>query len=344
MKKVIIAMSGGVDSSVAAALLKEQGYEVTGLTMRLTPHAVTDDARKAADRLDIPHYVIDFREFFERTVINDFCREYRRGRTPNPCVRCNRYLKFGALWEKAAEMGADCIATGHYARTGREDDKILLKKGADAGKDQSYFLCRLTREQLQHAMFPIGHLTKSQVRQIAREMGLPNAARPESREICFIPDNDHAGFIRDYLQEPLPPGPITDAEGNVLGEHRGLPGYTIGQRHGLGIAAAAPLYVTAIAPERNAVIVGTQAQARTVELIAADLNWIDSSPPAGPIIIKARVRYRHPEAEAVLTPLEDGNYYVKFTAPQAAIAPGQTVAFYDGDTVLGGGTILRQGR
>jgi tRNA-specific 2-thiouridylase len=344
MIKVIVAMSGGVDSSVTAAFLKEQGHEVTGLTMRLTPHGTADDARKAADQLGIPHYVVDFRDFFEMTIIEDFCREYRRGRTPNPCVRCNRHIKFGALWEKAAEMGADFIATGHYARIEHMGDEIFLKKGADILKDQSYFLCRLTREQLRRALFPVGHLTKSQVRQIAREMGLPAAARPESQEICFIPGNDYAGFIQSYLPEPSPPGPITDAEGNILGKHHGLPGYTIGQRHGLGIAAAEPLYVTAIAPERNAVIVGTKAQTRAKELVAADLNWISGEPPARPISVKARVRHRHAEAEAILTPLEDGNYYVNFTAPQTAITPGQTIAFYDGDIVLGGGTILRQGR
>ncbi len=351
--RVIVAMSGGVDSSVAAALLKEQGHEVIGLTMQLVPRdskggccgrEAIESARQAAYQLGIPHYVIDFRDIFARTIIDSFCREYRSGRTPNPCVRCNELIKFGALWETAAAMGAAFIATGHYALTGREENEICLKKGADARKDQSYFLCRLTRAQLARALFPVGHLTKTRVRQIAREKGLPAATRKESQEICFIPDNNYAGFVRAYLPQPSPPGPITDGDGHVLGEHHGLPGYTIGQRHGLGIAAPAPWYVTAIAPERNTVIVGPKAQTYGTELVAADLNWIALDRPAGPINVKARIRYRHPEAEAKLTPLEDGCYYFKFAAPQMAITPGQTIAFYDGATVLGGGTILRQGR
>jgi tRNA-specific 2-thiouridylase len=350
--RVVVAMSGGVDSSVAAALLKEEGHEVIGLTMQLLPQNdgarcgrdAIDAARKAAYKLGIPHYVTDFRDLFARTVIHDFCREYNLGRTPNPCVRCNSLIKFGALREKAAEMGADYIATGHYARTEREGDGIRLKKGADRKKDQSYFLCRLTREQLRHALFPVGHLTKTEVRRIAREMGLPTASRPESQEICFIPGDDYAGFLQGYLPQSPRPGPILDGRGNVLGEHRGITAYTIGQRHGLGIATPEPLYVTAIAPDRNAVIVGTKAQTCGTELIAGNINWIALDPPGGEINVKARVRYRHPETEATLTPLDDDNYYVKFTAPQMAITPGQTVAFYDGDTVIGGGTIVRQGR
>jgi len=338
-------MSGGVDSSVAAALLKEEGHDVIGLTMRLMPHsAAIEDARKVANILGIPHHVIDFRDIFARTIIDDFCREYALGRTPNPCVRCNEYIKFGALREKAAEMGADFIATGHYARVEKDGTEILLKKGIDTKKDQSYFLCRLTCEQLSHTMFPIGHLTKIKVRQIARENGLPTASRPESQEICFIPDNDYAGFLKGYLKQPPQPGPIMDGRGNVLGEHRGITAYTIGQRHGLGIAAAEPLYITAIAPDRNAVVVGTKAQTYGTELVAGNLNWMASKSPDYPVNVKARIRYRHPEAAAAVTPLEDGNYYVKFAAPQMAITPGQTIAFYDGDTIIGGGTIIRQGR
>jgi tRNA-specific 2-thiouridylase len=343
--KVVIAMSGGVDSSVAAALLKEEGHDVIGMTMQLTPYQdAIEDAGKVAYQLGIPHHIIDFRDIFARTIIDDFCQEYRLGRTPNPCVRCNEYIKFGALWAKAAEMGADFIATGHYARIERERDEIRLKKGADTKKDQSYFLCRLTREQLSHALFPVGHLTKTRVRQIAREKGLPTASRPESQEICFIPDGDYAGFIKNHIPQSSQPGLILDGRGNVLGEHRGIIAYTIGQRHGLGIATAEPLYVTAIAPDHNAVVVGTKAQTYGTELVAGNLNWIALKRPDHPINVKARVRHRHPEAEAMVTPLDKDTYYVKFTTPQMAITPGQTIAFYDGDTILGGGTILRQGR
>jgi tRNA-specific 2-thiouridylase len=350
--KVVIAMSGGVDSSVAAALLKEEGHEVIGMTMQLMPRNenacggldAIEDAKKVAYQLGIPHYVIDFRDIFARTIIDDFCQEYSLGRTPNPCVRCNEYIKFGALREKAAAIGADFIATGHYARIERDGNQMYLKKGADTKKDQSYFLCRLTREQLSHTVFPIGYLTKTQVRQIAREKGLPTASRPESQEICFIPDNDYAGFIKNHIPQSSQPGPILDGLGNVLGEHRGITAYTIGQRHGLGIATAEPLYVTAIAPDRNAVVVGTKAQTYGTEMVAGNLNWLATDRLEHPINIKAKVRYRHPEAEATVTPLDNDNVYVKFTAPQMAITPGQTIAFYDGNTVIGGGTIIRQGR
>ena len=350
--KIIIAMSGGVDSSVAAALLKEEGHEVSGMTMQLMPRNESacggldaiEDAKKVAHQLGIPHYVIDFRDIFARTVIDDFCQEYSLGRTPNPCVLCNKLIKFGALWEKAAEMGADFIATGHYACIERSENQIYLKKGVDTKKDQSYFLCRLTREQLSHTLFPIGGLTKTKVRQIAREMGLPTAARPESQEICFIPDDDYAGFLKGYLKQSSQPGPIMDEQGNILGEHQGITAYTIGQRHGLGIATAEPLYVTAIAPARNAVIVGTKAETYGTELVAGNLNWIASQKPDYTINVKAKVRYRHPEAEATIAPLDNNEIFIKFTAPQMAITPGQTIAFYDGDTIIGGGTIIRQGR
>lgn len=346
--KVAIAMSGGVDSSVAAALLKEEGHEVIGVTMRLTPqgnHAGTD-ARKVADRLSIPHHVIDFRDTFAERVIANFCREYSLGRTPNPCVLCNKYIKFGILWERARELGAEFIATGHYARVERDVNtgNYLLKKGADTRKDQSYFLCQLNQEQLSRVMFPVGHLTKDKVRQIARELELPVADRPESQEICFIPDDNYMEFLKERLTQASRPGPILDQEGNTLGEHQGILSYTIGQRRGLGIAAAEPLYVTAIEPDRNAIIVGSKEQTYGTELVANDLNWIAGLPPPYPLKVKARVRYRHPEAEATVSPLDNDIVYVKFARPQMAITPGQAVVFYDGDTVTGGGTILRQGR
>jgi tRNA-specific 2-thiouridylase len=353
--KIAVAMSGGVDSSVAAALLKEEGHDVIGVTMQLRPPSneknngngldAIEDARKVARKLEIPHHVIDLRDIFNRTIIADFCREYSLGNTPNPCVLCNKYIKFGVLWEKARELGAALMATGHYARIETDNSgKYLLKKGKDQRKDQSYFLCRLTQEQLSRTLFPLGNLTKVKVRQIASELKLPVAERPESQEICFIPDNNHTKFLKDHTLTPAEPGPILDGKGNVLGEHEGIAFYTIGQRKGLGIAATKPLYVTAIEPERNAVVVGTKEQTYADELTADNLNWIAASMPEQPIKVKARVRYRHPEAEAILSPLDKTSVYVKFAEPQMAITPGQAVVFYDGDTVIGGGTIIRQGR
>ncbi len=347
--RIATAMSGGVDSSVAAALLKQAGHDVFGVTMLLVENArgtaAIADARKVAEKLGIPHQVIDLRDIFASRIIDGFCREYTRGRTPNPCVVCNREIKFGVLREKAEELGADFIATGHYARI--ESDEATsthyLKMGADARKDQSYFLCQLTREQLSRAMFPVGHLTKTEVKRLAAEMGLPVAARPESQEVCFIPGDDYAAFVSDHQQQPTCPGPIMDETGNILGEHRGITSYTIGQRRGLGIATAEPLYVTAIRPDSNAVVVGARERTFTDELVAGELNWI-SEAPKGPAELKARVRYRHPEAPAMITPVDNETANVKFTEPQMAITPGQTIAFYDGDTVIGGGTILRQGR
>ena len=344
--KVVVAMSGGVDSSVAAAMLKEEGCDIIGATMQIWPaDEPAADAKYVADKLGIPHCVMNFSDIFAREVIADFCQEYRRGRTPNPCIRCNQHVKFGALLERAREMGADFIATGHYARIEPDEatGTCLLKKGADAQKDQSYFLCQLTREQLQHTMFPIGNLTKERVRQIAAELNLPVASRPESQEICFIPDDDYSGFLKDYIPQAIEPGPILDEQGNILGEHQGITGYTIGQRQGLGIAAREPLYVTAIEPDRNAVVVGTREAIYGSELIASNLNWLAIDSPEHPFRVKARVRYRHPEAEAVVTPLDEDRVYVKFAEPQMAITPGQAIVFYDGDTVVGGGTISKQG-
>ncbi len=352
--KIVAAMSGGVDSSVAAALLKEAGHEVIGATMQLWnrdepepgsgPDAI-EDARRVAGKLGIPHHVMNFRDIFARKVIADFCQEYRLGRTPNPCIRCNQYIKFGALLERAREIGADFIATGHYARIERDKDTgaYLLKKGADPQKDQSYFLYRLTREQLRNTLFPIGALTKEKVREIARELELPVAAKPESQEICFIPDDDYPRFLKDHVPQAGRPGPILDAGGNTRGEHRGIMFYTIGQRKGLGITAGEPLYVTAIEPDRNAVVVGTREDACGLELIASNLNWPAAAMPRHPFKVKARVRYRHPEAEATVIPLGEDSVYVKFAEPQMAITPGQAIVFYQGDTVIGGGTIDRKG-
>jgi tRNA-specific 2-thiouridylase len=355
MPKVVVAMSGGVDSSVAAALLKEQGYQAIGVTMQLWPsegstkdderfggccgtHAIAD-AQRVAQALDIPHYVMNFREVFARKVIADFCQEYQRGRTPNPCIRCNHYVKFGALLERANELGADFLATGHYARIEKADERYVLKKGIDSAKDQSYVLYVMTQDQLKRTLMPLGNLTKKRVRQIAREFNLPVAEKRESQEICFIPDDDYPRFLASYVRAE--PGTIIDRKGNILGEHQGIIYYTVGQRRGLGISAGEPLYVLAIDPERNAVIVGQRDGAYGDELIAAEVNWILADAPTQPITVEAKIRYLHKEARATVTPLEDGKAHVRFAQPQMAITPGQAVVFYRGDAVVGGGTIER---
>ena len=357
MDKVAVAMSGGVDSSVAAALLKERGYQVIGVTMRVctgdkadtSPDAAPafiNDARRVADALGIPHHVFDLRDIFHEKVIAPFCQEYRAGRTPNPCVRCNRHIKFDALLGKARSLGASCIATGHHARVTGDDasGRMFLQKGRDRQKDQSYFLYALTQEQLQHAMFPVGHLTKAEVRTKARERNLPTGSRPESQDICFIPNNDYADFLKDFLPQASEPGPILDEHGSILGRHRGIINYTIGQRKRLGIAAGEPQYVIAIEPEHNAVIVGRRERALGDELLATNVNWSAIDRPTETITARAKIRYRHPEAEVTVTPVDKYSVYVKFKEPQLAIAPGQSIAFYDGDKVLGGGTIKVSGK
>jgi len=347
VEKVAIAMSGGVDSSVAAALLQETGYQVTCLTMRLRPEGEAqssdfiEDAQRVAGALGIPHQVIDLKEVFQEKVIALFCREYRKGRTPNPCTGCNRHIKFGALFQAARSLGASYLATGHHARVVKDtvSGRMLLQKGRDRQKDQSYFLYALTQAQLRHAMFPIGHLTKAAVRVEAKKRNLPTGNRPESQDICFIRDRDYTEFLKELAPQAFQPGPILDEQGNILSRHRGIMHYTVGQRKGLGIAASEPQYVIAIEPENNAVIVGRRERVLGDGLEATHINWISFEQLNHPIKTKARIRYRHPEAEATLTPVDKDNIYVKFTAPQPAITPGQAIVFYDGDNVLGGGTI-----
>jgi tRNA-specific 2-thiouridylase len=347
--KAAVAMSGGVDSSIAAVLLKQAGHEVIGVTMQLTDnagqHSAGADAHQAAQKLGIPHHVIDLRDVFRQTIITDFCREYSLGRTPNPCVLCNPQIKFGILWEKVKELGADFLATGHYARIDKtRSGKFLLKKGKDKSKDQSYFLCRLTQEQLSRTLFPVGNLTKAKVKQMAQKMGIPNAARPESQEICFVPDNDHATFLREHIPGQIKPGPILNREGKVVGQHRGIMFYTVGQRKGLNVTSPVLLFVIEINAANNTIIVGNKEQTYSSELAADNLNWINGAMPEKPLKVKARIRYRHPEAGATINPLDATSVHVKFAEPQMAITPGQTVVFYDGDTVIGGGRIIRQGR
>jgi tRNA-specific 2-thiouridylase len=347
--KIVVAMSGGVDSSVAAAFLKRDGHDVIGVTMQLSSpndnvRRAIADARKVAKILGIEHHIIDLQDVFSRTIIADFCREYSRGYTPNPCVICNRDIKFGILWERVKGLGANFLATGHYAQSVKDKNRYLLKKGKDKHKDQSYFLCQLTQEQLSRALFPLGSLTKEKVRQIARKLGLHVTERPESQEICFVTDNDHARFLKDHFSGEIKPGPILDRQGNLMGQHQGVMFYTVGQRKGLGVTAADPLYVTAIEPERNAIIIGTKEETYSSDLVADNLNWISITTLEKPTKVKARIRYRHPEANAIISPLDEKHVQVKFSKPQMAITPGQAVVFYRGDNVIGGGRIIKQGR
>jgi len=354
---VAVAMSGGVDSSVAAAIIMQEGYQVIGVTMQVWSRdrqtseidsfdgccgfGAIDDAKRVARKLGISHYVMELSDIFSQKVITDFCQQYSLGKTPNPCIRCNRYIKFDALLERAKGLGADFVASGHHARIERDEAKgrYLLKKGIDRDKDQSYVLYSLTQEQLKHTLLPIGHFTKQRVREIARELGLPVVAKQESQDICFIPDNDYPKFLKQFVPQGVKPGPILNEQGSTLGEHQGILFYTIGQRKGLGISAGEPLYVTAIDPKRNAIVVGSKQAAYGSELIASGLNWITTTRLEQPSIVKAKIRYRHQGAEATIAPLDEDKVYVKFSQPQMAITPGQAIVFYEGDTVLGGGTI-----
>ncbi len=350
-------MSGGVDSSVTAALLKNEGYEVIGMTMQIWPKnkredrsqfggccglGSVEDAKRVANRLGIPHYVLNFRDIFKEKVIANFCEEYKKGRTPNPCIRCNQYIKFGALLEKAKELGAVCIATGHYARIEYDKDKKrhLLKRGVDHKKDQSYVLYVMTQEQLKYTLMPLGEFTKEKVRQIAQELDLPVATKPESQEICFIPDDDYPKFLQKCLPEAARPGPILDKKGKIIGEHHGILFYTIGQRKRLGISAKEPLYVVAIDKKKNAIVVGREEEVYANRLIATSINYVAiEKKPKGSLKVKAKVRYLHQPSEAVVTSLNKERVRVKFKEPQRALTPGQAVVFYHKDTIVGGGTI-----
>ena len=343
--KIVAAMSGGVDSSVAAAVLKEEGHQVIGATMQVWPpdgpSSAVEDAKKAAGQLGIPHHVIDLRDVFARRVIAEFCREYSLGRTPNPCIICNRDIKFGVLLEKARELGADYISTGHYARIEMDsgNGRYLLKKGADRHKEQSYWLYSLTQAQLSHIILPLGKLTKEEVREIAGKLQLTALSRPESQDICFIPNNNYPRFLKERVPEAACPGPVLDREGKVLGEHRGILFYTVGQRRNLGIAAREPQYVIGINPEKNAIIVGGRQEIYRRELTASRLNWIAIDKLSQPIAVSARVRHRHREVTATVTPVADELVHVLFEQPQPAITPGQSAVFYQDDTVIGGGII-----
>ncbi len=356
--RIVTAMSGGVDSSVAAALLKEQGLDVIGLTMNLfaLPRAscVSDelrsccgaaarrDAGRVAAILGIPFSVADFRRTFEREVIENFVAEYERGRTPNPCLRCNRGVKFGPLLRRAARLGAERIATGHYARVDfdQKSGRWRLHRAVDEAKDQSYFLYGLSQQDLARTVFPLGGLRKTEVRKIAGRLGLPVAEKPESQEICFVPDDDYPAFLRRRIPEAFRPGKIVDREGRTIGRHEGFLNFTVGQRKGMGIAAAHPLYVVSLDADTNTVVAGPNEALFRSRLIVTDVNWVAIPGIAAPRRAGVKIRSRHEGAPATLRPGEKGAVIVEFDEPQRAITPGQAAVFYEGDVVLGGGTIL----
>ncbi|MDD5833287.1 MAG: tRNA 2-thiouridine(34) synthase MnmA [Clostridiales bacterium] len=356
--RALIAMSGGVDSSVAAYLMSAAGYDCVGCTMKLhnseteagqEPGGHTccslrdvEDARTVAYRLGMPYHVFNFSEDFDEKIIQKFIRSYENGVTPNPCIDCNRYMKFDKLFDRAEILDCDLVVTGHYVRVEKQDGKNVLKKAVDETKDQSYVLYSMTQYQLAHVRFPLGELKKSEVREIALKQGFVNAEKPDSQDICFVPDGDYAAVIEKYTGKHYPPGNYVDSLGNIMGQHSGIIHYTIGQRKGLGIAFGSPRFVCDIRPKENEVLLGTNEELFERELIAGDFNWIAGEPPSESFRCRAKIRYRQQEQWAQATVPEDGIVRLVFDEPQRAITPGQAAVLYDGDVVLGGGTILRR--
>ncbi len=356
-EKVLVAMSGGVDSSVAAYLLKVRGFDCISVTMKLFANEDAgvsraksccslddvEDARSVAHRLGIPYYVFNFTADFRRQVMDRFVRAYECGATPNPCIDCNRYLKFDRLFHRAQELGCSAVATGHYARVAQENGRYLLKRAKDPAKDQSYVLYAMTQEQLACTQFPLGELSKPEVRRIAQAQGFFNAEKPDSQDICFVPDGDYAAFIRRYTGRDYPAGDFIDEDGRTLGRHRGIIGYTVGQRRGLGIAAAAPLYVKELRPDENRIVLSNNAALYRRELDAGDFNWIAYAvPPEAEFRAQVKVRYRQTAQWAVVRAVGKDRAHIVFDEPQRAITAGQAAVVYDGETVVGGGRILGQ--
>lgn len=355
-KTVVVGLSGGVDSSVAAYLLKEQGYDVIGVTMQIWQEedsctveenggccglSAVEDARRVAQKLDIPYYVMNFRKEFQKQVIDYFTREYLEGRTPNPCIACNRYVKWESLLKRSLEIGADYIATGHYARVEQlPNGRYAIRNSVTAKKDQTYALYNLTQEQLARTLMPVGAYTKDEIRKIAEEAGLLVAHKKDSQEICFVPDNDYAGFIKNSTGKTIPKGNFVLADGKVIGEHQGIIHYTIGQRKGLNLSMGHPVFVTKIRPDSNEVVIGENEDLFINTLLCDRVNFMAIEGLEEEARLKAKIRYNHPGAECVISPAEEGKVRVTFDQPQRAITPGQAVVFYQGEYVAGGGIIL----
>ncbi len=348
--RVVVAMSGGVDSSVAAALLKDKGYEVIGITMcfnlpvtgRKKPGCCSissiDDAHRVANKLGIKHYVLNMQKSLERYVIKDFCAQYISGMTPNPCILCNQHLKFGELLRRALALDARFLATGHYARILKTGNTFWLGKAKDLNKDQSYFLYRLNQAQLKHIIFPIGKYSKDEVRKLARVFSLPVADKIASQEVCFIPEDNYRGFLKMRLQKEIKPGEVVDQEGNLAGEHRGIAYYTVGQREGLGIAKGYPAYVTKIDYKKNRITIGRREDVLSSEFLIKDLYYA-YKPIKKKVALKVKIRYNHKERKAELIPALNNKIRVKFKEPQFAVTPGQAAVFYNRNKVIGGGVI-----
>jgi tRNA-specific 2-thiouridylase len=357
-KKVVVGMSGGVDSSVAAYLLKEQGYDVIGVTMQIWQDeeqqaveenggccglSAVDDARRVAEKLEIPFYVLNFKKAFRDCVINPFVEEYLHGRTPNPCILCNRHVKWEALLRRSLELGADYIATGHYARVAQlENGRYVVRSSVTAKKDQTYALYNLTQYQLAHTLMPVGDYKKDEVRVLAKQLDLPVATKPDSQDICFVPDNNYAAVIRKEAGDHVPaPGNFVTASGEILGQHKGIIHYTVGQRKGLNLAMGHPVFVTGIRPETNEVVIGETEEVWTDVLVCDDLNFMAVEDITEPVEVTAKIRYSHAGEACVIEKLSGGQIRCHFKKPVRAVTPGQAVVFYVNDYVFGGGTIVQ---